>query len=98
MEGNLYQRSSEKLIAPPQAQEERKLKARTDYAKEQPILAKILERLHQRVEFYTSVDSIECTNDPERFMHEVQANQRVVAILRSEISAIERLNKMFNKK
>lgn len=97
MEDNLYQRSSEKLITPPQAQEERKLKARMEYDREKPILSKLLERLHRQVNYYSSVDSIKCTNNPEQFMHEVRSNQRVVAILRSEIGAIERLGKMFDK-
>lgn len=97
MDGSLYQRSSEKLIAPPEAQEERMLKTKMDYEREKPILSKLLERLHKQVEHYSSVDSIECTNNPAQFMHEVKANKRVVAILRSEISAIERLVTMFDK-
>lgn len=97
MEGNLYQRSSEKLTTPPKAQEERRLKAKMSYEREKPILTKLLERLHKQVEYYSCVDSIECTSDPAQFMHEVKANQRVVAILRSEINAIERLGKMFDK-
>lgn len=97
MEDNLYRRGSEKLITPPQAQEERKLKAKMEYDREKPILSKLLERLHRQVNYYSDVDSIKCTNNPEQFMHEVRANQRVVAILRSEIGAIERLGKMFDK-
>lgn len=97
MEDNLYQRSSEKFITPPLAQEERMMKARREYDAEKPILSKLLERLHKQVDFYSSIDSIECTNNPAQFMHEVKANKRVVAILRSEISAIERLVTMFDK-
>lgn len=97
MEGSLYQRSSEKLITPPKAQEERKLKAKMEYDREKPILSKLLERLHKQVEHYSSVDAIKCTDNPEQFMCEVKANKQVVAILRSEISAIERLGKMFDK-
>lgn len=97
MEDNLYQRSSEKLTTPPKAQEERRMKAKMEYDREKPILSKLLERLHRQVAYYSSIDSIKCTNNTEEFMHEVKANQRVVAILRSEIGAIERLGKMFDK-
>lgn len=97
MEDNLYQRSSEKLITPPRAQEDRMLKAKLEYESEKPILKKLLERLHRQVEHYSSIDAIECTDNAEQFMHEVKANQRVVVILRSEINAIERLGKMFDK-
>lgn len=97
MEDNLYQRSSEKFITPPLAQEERMMKARREYDAEKPILSKLLERLHKQVDFYSSIDSIKCTDDPKKFMCEVDACQKVVAILRSEIGAIERLGKMFDK-
>ncbi len=97
MEDNLYQQSSEKLIAPPKAQTERQLKAKMEYDREKPILSKLLERLHERVDFYSSIDSIQCTDHPDQFMNEVAANKKVVAILRSEINAIERLGKMFDK-
>lgn len=97
MEDNLYQRSSERLITPPMAQTERQLKAKMDYDREKPILSKLLERLYRQVEHYSSIDAIKCTDNPEKFMCEVEANKKVVAILRSEIGAIERLGKMFDK-
>lgn len=97
MEDNLYQRSSERLITPPQAQTDRLQKAKMEYEREKPILSKLLKRLHEQVDFYSRVDSIDCTSNSEQFMHEVRANKRVVAILRSEINAIERLGKMFDK-
>lgn len=97
MEDNLYQRSSEKLIPTPKAQEERILKAKREYEQEKPILKKLLERLHKQVEFYSGINAITCTDDPEKFMCEVKANKIVVATLQSEINAIERLGKMFDK-
>lgn len=94
---NLYPVSSERMFTRPKASKERQQKEKIRYDREKPIISSILEYLHKQADFYSSIKSVKHHNDPEKFMHEVNANQIVVSILENEISKLERMVKMYDK-
>lgn len=97
MEPNLYPTSSEKLFGRPKAEIERRAKRQIHYDREKPIIAEVLDHLHKQVDFYSSIKSIKHHDDPAKFMHEVNANQIVVATLEREINRLEAIVKMYDK-
>lgn len=94
---SLYPVSSERMFARPKASKERQQKEKIQYDREKPIISSVLEHLHKQVDFYSNIKSVKHHDDPEKFMHEVNANQIVVSILESEISKLERIVKMYDK-
>ena len=96
MEDNFYT-STERIIAPPRKQQERMQQNKNAFERERPLITVEMNHLKEEIAFRERVDSIEHTDNIEKFMMEVEVNKQVCAILRRYLSALETKVKMYDK-
>ena len=74
-EYNVYQRSTAHIRREPEDQaierKEEEFRVRDEY----PLLQEVIDRLSERIDHYTRVDSISSFDNAEKFMHQMAGNK-----------------------